>query len=244
MIDGGSTDGSKDVIEQYKSAFSYWCSEPDNGVYHAQNKGIAKATGEYVNCMNSGDVYVEKDTLAHVIREGLVGDVVYGDWIRDESVGMIYKSAPSVMSPIFIFTDNVCHQSMFVKTQLLQEKGFDENMKIFADWQRWREMVWEGKHFQYLSFPICLYEPGGLSDTSSPQNTLERKMMYERIPIEIKASVDEHTKLKEKLMRFENNPFMKDTYQLVFERPLYCHFIKINLWILKRTKKVLDYFKL
>ena len=48
VIDGGSTDGSKQLIEQYQSHFAYWCSEPDNGVYHAMNKGITHAKGEYL----------------------------------------------------------------------------------------------------------------------------------------------------------------------------------------------------
>lgn len=47
VIDGGSTDGSKDLIEQHQDAMAYWCSKPDRGVYHAMNKGITKATGEY-----------------------------------------------------------------------------------------------------------------------------------------------------------------------------------------------------
>ena len=46
VIDGGSTDGSKELIKQYADHFSYWVSEPDKGIYNAMNKGILKATGE------------------------------------------------------------------------------------------------------------------------------------------------------------------------------------------------------
>ena len=60
VIDGGSTDGSKELLEQYKEHFSYWCSEPDKGIYNAMNKGIAKANGDYLNFMNSGDAFYEK----------------------------------------------------------------------------------------------------------------------------------------------------------------------------------------
>ena len=55
IIDGGSTDGSKELIKQYGDKFSYWVSEKDNGIYHAMNKGIGIAKGEYLLFLNSGD---------------------------------------------------------------------------------------------------------------------------------------------------------------------------------------------
>lgn len=58
VIDGGSTDGTKEIIEKYSSRISYWCSEKDRGIYDAMNKGIRKATGEWINFMNSGDCFV------------------------------------------------------------------------------------------------------------------------------------------------------------------------------------------
>lgn len=243
VIDGGSTDGSKELIEKYQNYFSYWCSELDKGVYNAMNKGIAKAKGEYVNCMNSGDVFVDSETLSKVFAEDLYADMVYGDWIRNESFGKEYKYAPKVMSLLYIYTDNICHQSMFVKTKLLKERGFDENMKIFADWQRWRELAWEGYSFQYVPYPVCLYEVGGLSDTTSPQNKLEREMMYGMIPTEIKSFVDEYARVKAELWKYKSNSFLKDTYNLICDRPLYCHFVKLNLGFLKVLKTIVDYIK-
>ena len=57
VIDGGSTDGSREFIEQHQDKFAYWCSEPDKGIYNAMNKGIVRAKGEYLNFMNSGDYF-------------------------------------------------------------------------------------------------------------------------------------------------------------------------------------------
>lgn len=244
VIDGDSSDGSKELLEAYKDYFSYWCSEKDNGVYNAQNKGISKASGEYVNCMNSGDVFVNERTLQEVMQKQLVADVVYGDWVRCESNGLNYKKAPMKMTKMFLFTDNVCHQSMFVKTKLLQKKGFDESMKIFADWQRWRELICEGATFQYLDIPVCMYESGGLSDTPSVQNEKERQMLRGLIPAELKDEVEEHARLKEKLWKYEHNKFLVDTYNLIFERPLYCHFIKYNLLMIKILKTIVDKLKI
>lgn len=70
IIDGGSTDGSKEEIEQLASVpdnhVSYWCSQPDNGVYNAMNKGIAQSHGQYLCFMNSGDCFCNASTLADV----------------------------------------------------------------------------------------------------------------------------------------------------------------------------------
>ena len=57
VIDGGSTDGTVDIIKEYANRLAYWCSEPDNGIYDALNNGIIKATGDWIKILNRGDVY-------------------------------------------------------------------------------------------------------------------------------------------------------------------------------------------
>ena len=217
VIDGGSTDGSRNLLEIYKKYFSYWCSEPDKGVYNAQNKGISVAKGEYI---------------------------LYGDWVHRYSNSEKIQYAPHEMSLIYIFTDNICHQAMFIRSSLLRQKGYDENMKIFSDWKRWREAVLARNTFQYVPHVICKFDAGGISGTPSQQNAYERQLLYDAIPKEFKSSVNEHAKLKEKLYRYDNNSFMKETYNLVFERPLYCHFIRLNLLFLKYLKKCVDFLSL
>ena len=64
LIDGGSTDGSKELIEQYSNRFSYWVSEPDNGIYNAMNKGLRAAKGDYLQFLNSGDRLYNAQSLA------------------------------------------------------------------------------------------------------------------------------------------------------------------------------------
>ena len=78
VIDGGSTDGSREFIEQHQDKFAYWCSEPDKGIYNAMNKGIMRAKGEYLNFMNSGDCFASNDTLIRVLVDERNEDIIYG----------------------------------------------------------------------------------------------------------------------------------------------------------------------
>ena len=65
VIDGGSTDGTIDIIKEYANRISYWISEPDKGMYDAMNKGILKANGDWINILNSGDL----DSTSEVITD-------------------------------------------------------------------------------------------------------------------------------------------------------------------------------
>lgn len=86
IIDGGSKDGSKELIEQNQSKISWWCSEPDKGIYNAMNKGIAHAHGDYCLFLNSGDYFYDKCVLEEVCVQRYSSDLVYGD-IIDNNTG-------------------------------------------------------------------------------------------------------------------------------------------------------------
>ena len=90
MIDGGSTDGSREFIEQHQDRFAYWCSEKDNGIYHAMNKGIRQAKGEYLNFMNAGDAFACSKTLAGVFSEQRTADILYGYMMHKTVDGFAY----------------------------------------------------------------------------------------------------------------------------------------------------------
>ena len=112
IIDGGSTDGSRELIEQYQEHFAYWCSEPDKGVYNAMNKGIAKAKGVYLNFMNSGDVFYSNDTLERVFESSPCADMVYGDCITDNNGLTQYRTSPIFCATVPL-TASGLHAVMF-----------------------------------------------------------------------------------------------------------------------------------
>ena len=79
VIDGGSTDGSQEIMGQFSAHIAWGVSEPDGGIYEAMNKGLAKASGDYVQFLNSGDSFIDRDVLERVFADNLLADVNYGD---------------------------------------------------------------------------------------------------------------------------------------------------------------------
>lgn len=251
IIDGGSTDGSKELIEQYQNHFSYWCSEPDKGVYNAMNKGISKAKGEYLNFMNSGDVFHESSTLEKVFHEKLFGDIVYGDCIliRDGK-GQLW-SFPHHVNLDFFYSDNICHQAMFIKNFVLKKKGYDENYRIYGDWARWINVAYDGGEFQYIPHIICEYEFGGLSSQSLDNKEKEYEKMVRSLPVSVShsflvKSFKEREILqmykREILQMYNDSNIVRDTLSLSKERYLYFQLIRLNLIIVKILRKVLKTF--
>ena len=160
VIDGGSTDGSKEFLSSLERQPDYWVSESDDGIYDAMNKGIRVANGGYVLALNAGDVFRSSDTLERVLDYGLGADVVYGDWVRLYPDHEEFKKAPDILPPFFFFQEhgNICHQAMFVRTSLLKESPFDTRYKVVADWAKWRELMLAGCSFEYVPVTVCNFE--------------------------------------------------------------------------------------
>lgn len=178
VIDGGSTDGSKELIEKKQDYFAYWCSEPDKGVYNAMNKGIAKAKGEYLNFMNSGDCFYERDTLQKVFSEEREADILFGDWLQVFEDHTLLVGFPTPVELYTFYLRNICHQAMFIRTSFLMKKGFDESFRIKADYSRWIEAILEGLVFEHVPLIICRYDMSGLS-SNNPDISIREKHLLE-----------------------------------------------------------------
>lgn len=205
VIDGGSTDGSKELLEENRQHFSYWVSEPDKGVYNAMNKGLSHVRGEYVNFMNSGDVFYENTTLEKVFNESLEGDIVYGDWYLIKKGDFIFIPAPENVTLDFLYDRNICHQAMFIKSHFLKNEGYDESFNILADKVRWIKMILDGNTTQYVHHTICVFDKnGGLS--SDPTNELfiyEIKRMRETFPSNIRFILEKNHQYRDILKEIE-----------------------------------------
>ena len=169
IIDGGSTDGSRELIEQYQAHFAYWCSEPDKGVYNAMNKGIVKAQGEYLNFMNSGDCFASSTILEKLFSASYQSDVFYGYMMRKSLNGHPNNARnmhPNIKWYDFYY-DTLPHQSSFIRRTLFDSIGlYDESYKQLADW-KWfaTAVVWHQISCEFVPLKISIYECGGISDS-------------------------------------------------------------------------------
>lgn len=143
LIDGGSADGTVDILQRYSSRIAYWISEPDKGLYDAMNKGLKRATGDYVWFMNAGDTLSGPDCLQNIVSslqdDKVVPDILYGEtMIIDESgrsLGLRRLKAPEILSwKSFKRGMLVCHQSFVVKRELAPSYDLQYRYSADFDW--------------------------------------------------------------------------------------------------------------
>ncbi len=136
VIDGGSTDGSKELLEQYHDKIDYWVSESDKGIYNAMNKGIIKATGEYILFLNSGDNLFSNKVMEEnhsLIKEM---DLIYFDIEIVNKEHSKVNIIPEYLNFSFMFFNTLPHPATFIKAYLFNVLGkYDENFKIVSDWK-------------------------------------------------------------------------------------------------------------
>lgn len=178
IIDGGSNDGSVEVIKNYCDQITYWVSEPDKGVYNGMNKGIVQAKGTYINFMNSGDTFYSNNTLEEVNSMMDGSDFIIGkDYNQDPETGEIFTTIlPARISMAAFFMWTLPHQSAFIRHTLFVESPYDESLHIVADWKFYLDkIVYEGKTIQLLDLSICIREQEGMSISQASKTVKERR---------------------------------------------------------------------
>lgn len=164
VIDGGSTDGSVEVIKEYSSQLNYWVSERDKGIYHAMNKGIDHARGEYCLFLNSGDILHDENVLAEVIPQ-LSADIVVGA-IRKAASGYIKRlkiNEPLVLLD-FWYENPMPHQSTFIKLAICKQIRYDETLKIVGDLKFFLQAIILMKcSCQSIDTIVSDFDEGGIS---------------------------------------------------------------------------------
>lgn len=200
VIDGGSTDGSRELIEQYSNHFAYWCSEPDKGIYNAMNKGIAHANGEWLQFLNSGDFLYEKVTLEKVFYYQYQADVLYGDIIiQSKSNQPEYRAYPDRLNLNFFYESSLCHQSIFFKHILFSSRNYNEKNRIVSDWEFGLQLFSQNFKFKHIPLIISVFDNNGISTLSESEIIKERKnVLLDYIPIYFKQNVEISTKIKNK----------------------------------------------
>lgn len=164
VIDGGSTDGSVDVIKRYSDKLSYWVSEKDNGIYHAMNKGIDKAQGEYLLFLNSGD-YLRDDVLKDIFSESYTEDVIYGyisELKQDGRFVNIKNGNTNIVETIFVYS--LPHPATFIRRNLFDTEKYREDYKIISDWIFFLEqLLIKQRSFRYIDVNVSVFNSYGIS---------------------------------------------------------------------------------
>ena len=167
IIDGGSTDGSIDIIRKYEDNISYWVSESDNGLYDAMNKGIKIAKGELIGMINSDDWY-EQDALeimANAYRNNPEKNIFHADRYDIDNAGCkhVIKFNPSTFKfKYYGMTYN--HPSMFISKQEYSKHIYNIHLQALSDFQFVLESFLRNENaFLYISRPIVNFRLGGIS---------------------------------------------------------------------------------
>lgn len=154
MVDGVSTDGTIDLIRQAPRVDT-WISEPDEGIYHAMNKGVALADGEWLLFMNAGDEFADTDALSAAVSTiGMGVDVVYSDWIYRENGTLVQADFDHM---------NVRHQSVLYRKSLHEVFGLyvvGRGVTI-SDFVFFLSIA--NRRWAYCSHPISVCDKAGVS---------------------------------------------------------------------------------
>ncbi len=169
VIDGGSNDGTWEIINLFAENIAYKSSEADEGIYDAMNKGIDRATGDWITFLNSGDVFVDSTVLERVFCnddfEGV--DVVYGDSVEVTRTSRLLQVAPSDVSRMELFPV-YRHGSSFVRRSVQQKYKFNLALKdklgYSLDWEMIHRMYKSGCTFKKKDVAIQAFLKDGVSD--------------------------------------------------------------------------------
>lgn len=188
IIDGGSSDNSKQIIESFSDKITYWVSEADKGVYHAMNKGIAVARGEYLHFLNSGDSYATLDVLEKVFTKEYSEPLLRGVQICDYGTHRVrWENLGNREVTLYdMFVNTMLHQATFIRRDMFERYGnYDEALKIVSDWKFFFQAILGGEKTAFLNLDVVLFEMEGISTNKSHgERHLEerRKVIRELMP--------------------------------------------------------------
>jgi glycosyltransferase involved in cell wall biosynthesis len=175
IIDGGSTDGTMDIIKKYEGAINYWLSENDKGIYDAMNKGIDIANGNWINFMNAGDKFYKNTTCSEIFKGSSYDsdiDVLYGDLIVDYGEFQRLERTRNI--------DNIwkgmvfSHQSAFVRTSYHKNNLYSLNYKIGGDLEFFYKTFNNDRKFKYIEKIVSIMGVDGLSDGNRFQSIWQK----------------------------------------------------------------------
>ena len=184
IMDGGSTDGTLDLIRRYEDRITYWTSARDGGIYDAMNKGIEECTGEWVGMINADDRY-EPGVVSRMMEAAAkepMAKILHGDiWLTFPDGGRRLKRARPNGFLLKYWEMVLNHPSFFVRRSYYQGRPYDTMLKVSADhkwtYQAWRE---DPGQFLYVPIPVAEFTIGGASTRMSLGRVLSEGLRVSR----------------------------------------------------------------
>jgi glycosyltransferase involved in cell wall biosynthesis len=169
IIDGGSTDGTLDIIRKYNDRIDFWISEKDNGLYQAMNKGIALSKGDFIGFVGSDD-YLYSNTLEKLAKAAKKETIDYTvgpvDIIKKNGllIEKILVLPNFLVKKSFIFDMATHHLSFYVSRRIIDEiKNFDENLKTRSDYDMTIRVISASKKYYSFADSVGAFRLGGVS---------------------------------------------------------------------------------
>lgn len=227
IIDGSSTDGSKELIEQYSQYITYWVSEPDKGIYNAMNKGIVQAKGEYLLFLNSGDWLIKNNVLEKISIYLKNTDIVFGYVARivnnlmTNLTGFLTKDNITLSD---LYYQTIPHQATFFRKELFSKFGlYDETLEIVADRKFYiKSIIYGNASIEFIPITISYFEEGGISSTSPRYLDEKAKVLHELIPPRIYHDILNAISKKEICKR----SFFRFLYSCLYRSAIYYEQLK------------------
>jgi glycosyltransferase involved in cell wall biosynthesis len=179
VVDGGSTDGTIDIINKYEDKINVWISEPDKGMYDAINKGIGTSSGDIIGILHSDDIYIDEHVIGNVVQEfrnnidSVYADLVYVERNNIKNVVRYYDSSVFQISK-FAYGWMPAHPTCFIKKAVYTKYGlYKTDFIIAADYELLvRFYAKHGVSYSYLPKVIVKMRNGGLSTRNFKSNII------------------------------------------------------------------------
>ena len=226
IIDGGSTDGSKELIEKHQNKLVYGVSEKDEGVYHAMNKGIRKTRGEYLLFLNSGDIFHSIDSIQILLKDS-VEDIIYGNIMVNSTAGNWLKEYPLDLTFEYFLHDTLPHPASIIKKALFDKLGlYNEQNKIVSDWEFYMKAIFLHKaSYKYINSILVDFDFEGISSKMENASIIKEekeivlKKYYTGFPPENKRVVENNKSIKDnqisRLPKLLNRTFLYKLVKLI-----------------------------
>ncbi len=183
VIDGNSSDGTLDILNEYRDHIDVVVSEPDTGIYDAMNKGIDRATGDIVGILNSDDRFSRDDMISRIVKEFEAGiDAVYGDVHfvsanNPDKVVRYYSSAIFKPSRL-VMGLSPAHPSFYVKRSFFERYGkYDTSYKIASDFDIFARFFQTPLRYKYMQETFVIMSQGGVSTQVKSKYQLNKEIM-------------------------------------------------------------------